>query len=88
MNIEIHYNGNMEEYSIYKKHESFPIKNMRANLQPYKFSEDDIYHLLGEKEYGLFEKGKYEFKVTKSHLDLVTGQRGAKNKQELLIYKD
>lgn len=88
MKILIENNGQMGEYKIYQEGKSFPLKNMRKNINVYDFSEDDIFNLIGEKDYSKFEKGKFEFNVTKSHLDLVTGQRSAKTKQELDLYND
>jgi hypothetical protein len=66
-----------------------PIKNMRESfLNTFTFQDDDIYNLLGPKQYDKFNAGQYVFNVTKKHLDLICGNRPAMNKDELLMYSD
>jgi len=76
-------------FNIYLEKSQRPEVNRRTSfLSKYLFFDDDIYNLLGEKKFKDFENGKYIFEVSKKHLTLITGQRGAENKTELLMYKD
>lgn len=87
MNIEIHNNGQTNGLSIYLKGSLRPLKNIRANIIGiYEFSDDDILNLLGDSAYNRLVAGEYQFSVTKSILDLVTGNRSAKNRTELQMY--
>ena len=85
MKVEITNEG--EHFNIYPEKQTYPLQNMRARNNRYAFYDDDILNLLGTK-YSQFEKGKYEFEVSKSHLQLITGERGAKNRKELEMYND
>lgn len=75
-----------DNYSIYKTGENRPIRNQRANvIGLYQFTEDDIENLL-ESQYKRFQEGKYQFNVTANRLQLITGERSARNKAELNLY--
>lgn len=83
--------GNAQEdgYKIFEYGKEYPFRNIRKNtIRLYDFDEDDIFNLLGEKEYKKFEEGKYHFTVPKSRIDLITGQRSARTKEELKMYND
>lgn len=88
MKILVESNGQMGGYKIYQDSKSFPLRNMRKNINVNEFTEDDVFNLIGEKEYEKFEDGKFEFNVSKNMLDLITGQRSAKTKSELNLYND
>ncbi len=83
MKVEITNEG--ESYYIWANGKQ--ERNMRSNFRPFNFYDDDIEKLIGEKAYKTtFQNGRYEYNVTRSHLDLITGQRSAQNRSELLLY--
>lgn len=84
MKIEITNEG--EFYHIYKVQTNRPLKNYRANLSPFNFYEDDIIKLLNDKQYDKFLKGEYTFLVDGNFLKLITGERSAQTRNELLLY--
>jgi len=87
MKIEITNEG--EYYHLYKQHEKRPLVNMRQNINTFAFYDDDIENIIGEKAFnGSFKNGKYIFEVSVNHLDLITGKRSARTRNELLMYKD
>jgi|694.fasta_scaffold89439_3 hypothetical protein len=63
------------------------VRNIRANLNSFAFYDDDIENLIGENNYKkAFQDGKFIFEVSKKHLDLISGERSAQTKAELLMY--
>jgi len=75
------------DYKIYESGQSFPMRNMRANIVGlYDFSEDDIFNLLGPTKYAQFENGKFSFDIPKKHVQLITGERLAQTRAELQMY--
>jgi len=87
MTIENHAPENScNRYSIYIQTNQKPQRNFRAEITGlYEFDEDDIENLL-EGKYKAFEKGKYIFNVSVSRLKLITGERSAHSRSELLLY--
>jgi len=89
MKIEITNEGDCNGYHIYESGTNRPMRNFRRNfIRLYDFDDDDIENLLGCKAYKTFVNGKFTFNVTKSHLQLITGERLASTRQELSIYND
>ena len=87
MTIEITNEG--ELFHIYKDGQQRPIKNFRQSINTFAFYDEDIENLIGEKAYNsTFQQGKYKYNVSAKHLQLITGERGAQNKNELLMYKN
>ncbi len=88
MKIEITNEG--EYYHIYTDGSTRPIKNLRENfLNQFAFQDEDIFNLIGENTYNkAFQKGKYEFTVTKKQLQLIIGERSAQTRLELEMYPD
>lgn len=86
MKIEITNEG--EYFHIYKQGEARPFRNMRANINLFAFYEDDILNLLGEKKYKKFELGQYVFDIPANHIKLITGERSAQTRNELLMYNN
>lgn len=77
-------------YKLYKENSQYPMENFRNSfLSKFLFFEDDIYNLIGEKKYNNdFQKGKYIFEISKKHLELITGMRSARTREELEMYND
>lgn len=76
-------------YKLYKESSQYPMENFRNSfLSKFLFFEDDIYNLIGEKKYKQFEKGKVIFEVSKYDLELITGIRSSRTREELLMYND
>lgn len=87
MKIEITNEG--EYYHLYKEGSLHPLKNLRQHFNTFAFYDDDIQNLIGEKAFSTsFNEGKYIYNVSASHLQLITGERSAKNRTELLMYKN
>ena len=75
------------DYKIYESGQSFPMRNMRANIVGlYEFNEDDIFNLLGPTKYSQFEAGRFSFDIPKKHVQLITGERQAETRVELKMY--
>ena len=77
-------------YNIYKENSPYPLQNFRNSFSStFLFFEDDILNLIGEKKYNnYFQKGICIFEVSKYDLELITGIRSARTKEELLMYND
>jgi hypothetical protein len=76
-------------FKLYKENSQYPMENFRNSfLSKFLFFDDDIYNLLGEKKYKQFENGKCIFEVSKYDLELITGMRSARTREELLMYND
>jgi len=87
MTVEITNEG--EYYHIYTKDNLRPLKNFRQHINTFAFYDDDIENLIGVKAFSTsFKEGKYIFNVSVNHLQLITGERSAENRNELLMYKD
>lgn len=88
MKIQITNEG--DNYNIYLEGANRPVKNFRESfLSPYSFQDEDILNLIGEKAFNTsFQNGKYEYNVSKTHLQLITGERSAHNRSELELYND
>lgn len=90
MNIEIHNTtGDTRGYKIYAQGAERPMRNFRAHMVDlHGFTDDDIQNLLSASDYKKFENGQYKFNVSKSRLELVTGERLATTKAELELYQN
>lgn len=87
MTIEITNEG--EYYHLYKNGNLRPVTNFRQHINTFAFYDEDIENLIGVKAFSTsFKEGKYIYNVSASHLQFITGERGAKNRTELLIYKN
>lgn len=75
-------------HKIYVDNKS--IQNVNAKgFKTREFSEDEIFHLIGEKNYAKFENGKYEFDIPKWKLDIVSGNglKNATREQNIFSYQ-
>jgi len=66
-----------------------PIQNVNSKgFRQKEFSEDDIFKLLGEKKFNMFENGKYEFDIPKWKLDVISGNglKNATREQNIFSY--
>ena len=90
MKIEIHNAGQTNDYRLFEEGNNRPLQNYRNNfICPFDFSDQDIFWLIGEKNYdGKFQTGTYIFNVAKHHLQLITVERHARNRTELVMYND
>ena len=76
-------------FKLYKENSPYPMENFRNSfLSKFLFFDDDIFNLLGEKKYKQFENGKCKFEVSNYDLELITGMRSARTREELKMYND
>ncbi len=79
MKIEINNNGMSCECGLEIIANGRKLLNINGlGFRQYEFSEDEIYHIIGEKEFEKFEKGKFLFDVPLWKLDVISG-KGLKN---------
>lgn len=75
-------------HKIYIENKSIQNGNAKG-FRTREFSEDEILHLIGGKNYTKFENGKYEFDVPKWKLDIVSGLgvKTATREQNIFSYE-
>lgn len=59
-------------YEIFDLNKQKPIRNNKSSMFPRFFGDDDVYNLIGEKNWRKFEKGAYQFNVTNKDIFIVT----------------
>lgn len=89
MKIEIHNQGNAGVFGNAIYAENKRISNKNAGLRRTDFSEDEIFLIIGEKNFEKYQSGQYIFDVPKWKIDVISGRGtnvNGKNQREILRF--
>ena len=60
------------------------LNNSRNNMFPNDFDDDEIFYIIGEKNYEKLEKGKFEFDIPLWKLNTIQGINNPTTREQLI----